>query len=148
MQATGFKVTLTRDINAPRELVFRAWTEPARLAQWFGPAEVEVRELKADVRVGGAFRCHMVSPKGDHVALGKYTEIIPNARVRFTWQWESYAMPDSVVTIDLEDLGRTTRLTLVHEGLPDQEDAEQHTHGWSSTLDKFARLMDEGKNKA
>jgi hypothetical protein len=54
-------------------------------------------------------------------------------------------MPDSIVTIDLEDLGSSTRLTLRHEGLPDQEDAEQHTEGWTSIVEKCASLLENHK---
>jgi uncharacterized protein YndB with AHSA1/START domain len=85
---------------------------------------------------------------GDHIAIGKYEEIVPNKRLRFTWEWEHYAMADSVVTVEFEDLGKTTRLTLTHEGLPDREDTPDHKRGWTSALDKFARLMAENKIKA
>jgi uncharacterized protein YndB with AHSA1/START domain len=146
--AKGFKLTVTRVISAPCAMVFRAWTEPEQLAQWFGPAEVELRHLKAEIKIGGAFRIHFVSKKGDHIATGDYQEIVPNQRLKFSWSWEHYAMPDSVVTVDFEDLGQTTRLTLVHEGLPDQEDADDHKKGWASMIEKFARLMEQGKIKA
>ena len=89
----------------------------------------------------------MVSENGDHIAIGKYQEIVPNQRLQFTWEWEHYAMPDSVVTVDFEDLGKTTRLTLTHEGLPDQEDADDHNEGWTSMVEKFARLMEQNKIK-
>ena len=145
--STGLKLTVTRMINAPCAMVWRAWTEPKQLAQWFSPREVELRNLTADVKTGGAFRIHMSSPKGEYIAIGKYTEIVPNKRLRFTWSWEHYAMPDSVVTVDFEDLGATTRLTLAHTGLPDQEDVEQHTHGWTSLVEKFAELMEQNKIK-
>jgi uncharacterized protein YndB with AHSA1/START domain len=145
MVAKGFKLTVTRIINAPCAMVFRAWTEPEQLAQWFGPAEVELRDLKVEIKMGGAFRVHFVSKTGDHIATGNYREIIPNQRLKFSWSWEHYAMPDSVVTVDFEDLGQTTRLTLVHEGLPDQEDADDHTKGWTSMIEKFTRLMGQGK---
>ncbi len=146
--AKGFKLTVTRIINAPCAMVFRAWTEPEQLAQWFGPAEVELRDLKVEVKIGGAFRVHFVSKTGDHIATGNYREIVPNQRLKFSWSWEHYAMPDSVVTVNFEDLGQTTRLTLVHEGLPDQEDADDHTKGWTSMIEKFTRLMEHRKIKA
>ncbi|HTR40210.1 MAG TPA: SRPBCC domain-containing protein [Pseudomonadales bacterium] len=146
-ETTGFKLTVTRVINAPCAKVWRAWTEPKQLAQWFCPKEVECRGVTADVKVGGPFRVHIVSDKGDHIAIGKYREIIPNQRVQFTWEWETYAMPNSVVTVSFEDLGATTRLTLVHEGLPDEEDQQQHTHGWNSLVEKFAELIEQNKIK-
>jgi uncharacterized protein YndB with AHSA1/START domain len=146
--AKGFKLTVTRIINAPCAMVFRAWTEPEQLVQWFGPAEVELRDLKVEVKMGGAFRVHFVSKTGDHIAIGNYREIVPSQRLKFSWSWEHYAMPDSVVTVNFEDLGQMTRLTLVHEGLPDQEDADDHTKGWTSMIEKFTRLMEHGKIKA
>jgi uncharacterized protein YndB with AHSA1/START domain len=141
----GFKLTVTRVIQAPVDMVFRAWTEPEQLRHWFSPVDVECRSLSADIKTGGSFRIHMVSKKGDHIATGKYLEIIPNQRLQFSWTWESYAMPDSVVTIDLEDLGASTRLTLRHEGLPDREDAEQHTEGWTSIVEKCVSLLETHK---
>lgn len=146
--ADDFRLTISRIINAPCALVFRAWTEPDQLVQWWGPAEMECRSLQADVKTGGAYRIHIVSPKGERIAFGKYTEIVPNRRVQFTWQWESYAMPDSVVTVDFEDLGKTTRLTLTHAGLPDAQDVTEHNYGWSSLVEKFSGLMEQGKIKA
>src|ERR1700761_5779403 len=99
-EPAGFKLKVSRVIKAPCEMIFRAWTEPKQLSQWFCPQEVNLRGVTADVKVGGAFRIHMVSPKGDHIAIGTYQEIVPNKRVRFTWSWETYAMPNSVVTVD------------------------------------------------
>ena len=144
---TGLKLTVTRVIAAPCAMVFRAWTDPKQLSQWFGPQDVQLVNLTAEVKVGGTFRIQMTSAKGDHIAIGKYTEIVPNRRLRFTWSWEHYAMPDSMVTVDFEDLVKTTRLTLLHEGLPDQEDVDQHTHGWTSLVEKFAGLMEQNKIK-
>jgi uncharacterized protein YndB with AHSA1/START domain len=89
----------------------------------------------------------MISARGDHIAIGKYREIVPNQRLQFTMEWENYAMPDSVVTVSFEDLGAATRLTLVHTGLPDEEDLQQHTHGWNSQVEKFAELIEQNKIK-
>jgi uncharacterized protein YndB with AHSA1/START domain len=142
------KLIITRIIKAPCPLVYKAWTDPKQIVQWFSPEDVECRSVSAKVKLGGAYRIHMVSKKGDHIAVGKYKQVVPNKRLRFTWQWEKYPMPDSVVTVDFEDLGKTTRLTFMHEGLPDMEDVRDHKKGWSSAIKKFARLMEQGKIKA
>ena len=139
----GFKLSVSRVIKAPVNLVFRAWTEPDQLRQWFSPSEEECRDLTADIKTGGAFRIHTACKTGDTIAIGKYLEVIPNKRLRFSWSWENYAMPDSVVTVDFEDLGTSTRLTLRHEGLPDQEDADQHTEGWTFLLEKCGQRMEQ-----
>ena len=146
-EPSGLRLVITRVISAPCAMVFKAWTDPKQMVQWWSPKEIECRSVTADLKVGGAYRIHMVSEKGDHIAIGKYREIIPNQRVKFTWQWESYAMPDSVVTVDFEDLGKTTRLTLTHAGLPDAEDVADHNRGWTSALEKFAELIEQNKIK-
>jgi uncharacterized protein YndB with AHSA1/START domain len=139
------KIIITRVIKAPCQLVFKAWTDPRQMAQWWSPQDVECRSVSADLKIGGAYRIHMVSKKGDHIAIGKYKQIVPNKRLQFTWEWEAYAMPESTVTVEFEDLGKTTRLTFTHEGFPDKEDAVDHKKGWTSAIKKFARLIEQNK---
>jgi uncharacterized protein YndB with AHSA1/START domain len=145
--SSELRVVLTRVFNAPCPLVYQAWTEPTQMLKWWGPKDIECRDIQAEVKVGGAYRIHLTSEKGDHIAIGKYLQVVPNKRLQFTWQWEHYAMPDSTVTVDFEDLGKTTRLTLTHAGLPDQEDVTDHTRGWTSLLEKFASMTESGQIK-
>lgn len=146
-KASDLRLVITRIFHAPCAMVFKAWTDPKQMVQWWSPKDIECRSVTADLRVGGAYRIHMVSEKGDHIAIGTYQEIVPNRRLRFSWQWETYAMPDSVVTVEFEDLGKTTRMTFIHEGLPDEEDVADHTHGWTTAIDKFAGLIEQIKIK-
>ena len=139
------KIVITREVAAPCALVFSAWTDARHLSSWFSPPNVACRSFDADIRVGGAYRLHMVSKNGDHIALGEYKEIIPNQRLRFTWEREDTPALSTLVTVEFEDLGRTTRLTLTHEGFTDPEDAADHNEGWTSLLEKFARLMAQNK---
>jgi uncharacterized protein YndB with AHSA1/START domain len=136
------RIVLQRVFKAPCALVYRAWTEPQHMFQWWHCQDSQCRGIEADVRVGGAYRIHMVSDKGDHIAIGKYLEVVPNQRLRFSWQWENYPMPDSIVTIELEDLGTTTRLTLTHEGIPDRPETPDHKSGWTAALDRFGRKIE------
>jgi uncharacterized protein YndB with AHSA1/START domain len=145
--ASELRVVITRVLKAPCALVFKAWTDPQQMVQWWSPADIECRSVTADLKVGGAYRIHMVSEKGDHIAIGTYKKIVPNKFLQFTWQWEHYAMPDSVVTVEFEDLGTTTRLTLTHAGVPDHEDAADHQRGWTSAIEKFAGLIEQNKIK-
>ncbi|HEY4417664.1 MAG TPA: SRPBCC domain-containing protein [Verrucomicrobiae bacterium] len=144
------KLVVSRVIQAPCALVFRAWTEPRLMVQWFSPMDVKCHSVDADVRIGGAYRLHMISQSGDHVAIGTYQEIVANRRLRFTWEREDGGpdFPSTVVTVDFEDLGKTTRLTLTHEGFPTAEDTRDHQEGWTSALEKFGQLMEQNKIKA
>jgi uncharacterized protein YndB with AHSA1/START domain len=145
---SGLKLVIERVINAPCTMVFKAWTDPKQMVQWWSPVDIECRSVTADLKIGGSYRIHMVSKEGDHIAIGTYQEIVPNKRLRFTWQWEHYAMPDSVVTVEFEDLGKATHLTLTQVGLPDREDADSHHHGWTTAIEKFARMIELGQIKA
>jgi uncharacterized protein YndB with AHSA1/START domain len=146
-ERTRFNLVVSRVINAPCELVFRAWTDPEHMGQWFSPDGVECRSFTGEIEVGGLYRLHMVSKDGDHIAIGKYKEILPNRRLQFTWERAAEGVPLTLVTVDFEDLGKTTRLTLTHEGFPDHDDAKDHNNGWTSLLEKFGRLMEQGQIK-
>src|SRR4051812_13099739 len=80
------ELTITRLLDAPRALVFAAWTEPARLAEWFGPRGFSIPSFEMDLRAGGAYRFCMRSPAGvDHWVRGVYREVVPPERLSFTW---------------------------------------------------------------
>jgi uncharacterized protein YndB with AHSA1/START domain len=143
----GFKLVVSRVIQAPCALVFRAWTDPGHITKWFSPEWVECRSFDLDVRIGGAYRLHMVSQNGDHIAVGEYKEIIPNQRLQFTWERAAEGVPLTLVTVDFEDLGKTTRLTLTHEGFPDQADCDDHNEGWTSLIEKFDRMITQEEIK-
>ena len=143
----SFKLVVNRVIQAPCALVFRAWTDPKHIANWFSPEWVECRSFDLDVRIGGAYRLHMVSSNGDHIAVGEYKEIIPNQRLQFTWERAAEGLPLTLVTVEFEDLGNTTRLTLTHEGFNNQADCDDHNEGWTSLFEKFGRMIEQNAIK-
>jgi uncharacterized protein YndB with AHSA1/START domain len=142
-----FSLTVSRVIKAPCALVFQAWTDPGQMAKWWSPEDIECQSFSADIKPGGALRVHMVSKKGEHIAIGTYKKVVTNKTLQFTFQWENYAMPHSIVTVQFEDLGESTRLTLIHQGLPDLADARDHKKGWTSMVKKFAEFIEQDKIK-
>ncbi|MDP2653360.1 MAG: SRPBCC domain-containing protein [Candidatus Omnitrophota bacterium] len=135
---------IEKTIKAPVERVFRAWTEAGQMVQWWSPEGIECRDAQADPKVGGAYRIHMVSKDGKHTAYGKYTQIIPNKRLQFTWQWEEKDMPQTIVTVEFEGVGEITRLTLLHKGFVSKEEVESHSWGWTTCLEKrFAPYVEK-----
>lgn len=133
-------LVLERVFAAPAHVLWRAWTDPAIMSQWFGPESTQCLGVTADVRPGGRFRIQMRTERGDFTAFGTYEEVVPVRRLRFSWQWEHYAMPDSMLTVQFEDLGGQTRITLTHAGFPDAEDRQEHEHGWTSLLAKLDQV--------
>jgi uncharacterized protein YndB with AHSA1/START domain len=135
---------IKRTFRAPREIVFRAWTDRAELARWFAPsAEYSTVVPELDFRVGGRYRIEMHHKDGNiHRVSGTYQKIVPPERVVFTWGWDRDSSPeDSVVTIEFQDLGDSTEVTLTHERLPNLEERDKHAHGWNGCMDQLARIL-------
>ena len=136
---------IKRFINAPRDRVYAAWTDPVQLRQWFGPEKVQTRNLIADARVGGKFRWDLTNSEGEKMTcLGEYRELQPGKKIVFTWQWdddEDWANHTSVVTVELSDRDSGTELRLLHEQLPNEQSRDGHTGGWNSALDKLEKFF-------
>jgi len=136
---------IKRFINAPRDRVYAAWTDPAQMKQWFGPENVQTRDLIADARVGGKFRWDLTNPEGDEMTiLGEYRELQPGKKIVFTWQWEDdedWENHISIVTVELDDADGGTSLRLTHEQLPNEESRDGHARGWTSVLDKLEKFF-------
>lgn len=135
-------LTLRRRLNASTAKVYAAWTEPSQLMQWMHPFDTVCIHAQADVRVGGRFRVIMRSPDGeDHDVSGEYLEVVPGARLVFTWAWRSTPERESLVTVMLRADGNATELTLKHERLFDDATRDSHHGGWSGALDHLVELF-------
>jgi uncharacterized protein YndB with AHSA1/START domain len=141
------QLVVTRVIDAPRALVFRAWTEPAQVARWWGPQGFVTTHCDMDIRPGGAFRCCMRSPAGtDHWKRGVYREIVAPERIVFTFAWEDAdGNPghELLTTVTFTDLGRQTRLTLRQGVFETVERRDDHRGGWTSCLERFAEYLND-----
>jgi len=138
---------IKRIINAPREHVYRAWTDPVQLKEWWGPEGVRTRNFTADARVGGKYRWDLFNQDGEEMSVfGEYRELIPGNKIVFTWKWdddEDWKTHDSVVTIELADCDGGTELTLTHEKLPSEASRDRHNEGWSSVLDRLGEYFNK-----
>ena len=136
---------IKRLINAPRERVYLAWTDPAQLKEWFGPEGVRTRSITADVRVGGKYRWDLFNQDGEEMsAFGEYRELVPGRKVVFTWKWdddENWETHNSLVTVEFFDRGGGTELRLKHEQLPSEESRDRHNEGWNSLLDRLEQFV-------
>ena len=137
-------LTLKRRLHAPAEKVYAAWTEPAQLAHWFGPAQTISGSVRAemDVRVGGRFRVGFKTEDGEyHEVGGVYREVVPNEKLVFTWAWHTTPERESLVSVLIRSEGEGAMLTLVHEQFFDESARDGHQRGWSGTLDKLERYL-------
>lgn len=104
---TDEQILITREFDAPSELVFKAWTTPELVARWWHANRGEVTVVEIDLRVGGAWRYVMVAADGSEVAFhGEYREIVPNERLVTTEIYEG--LPDDVSEEDGATLNTAT----------------------------------------
>src|SRR2546430_6205325 len=143
----------TRIFDAPRERVYKAWTDPKQLAQWFPPEGFTAPVCQLDVRVGGAIRIDMKGPEGEpfNGALfpgkGVYREVVPNERLAFTFTPEigGRAMPTVLMTVQFEDQAGKTKLT-IQQTLDSVADYEEMVktgmeQGIAESLGKLAGVL-------
>jgi len=138
-------LVIIRVFDAPRQLVFKAWTEPAHLVRWWGPQGYTTPSCKMNVHPGGAFRFHMRSPEGTgHWLRGVYREIVEPERLVFSWAWEdAEGTPghETLVTVSFAEQGAKTKLTL-HQAIFESVTArDAHQTGWTSCLDRLAEYL-------
>lgn len=145
MNAVKTSLEIKRLINAPRERVYRAWTDPAQLKEWWGPEGVRTRKIAADVRVGGEYRWELINQDGEEMTVhGEYRELVPNSKIVFTWQWdddEAWKDRTSVVTVEFSDRDGGTEVRLTHVQLPSEPSRDRHTEGWASVLDRLEKFF-------
>ena len=154
----GQAIEIKRAFEAPRRLVYAAWTEPERVMHWWGPNGFTTPVAKMDVRPGGAWHNCMRSPEGrDYWSRGVYREVVPPERIVSTDSFSDeagnivkptqYGMsPDWPEQAELtvtfaESAGRTT-LSLRHDvGAAPAAEREQCEAGWSESLDRLAAYL-------
>jgi uncharacterized protein YndB with AHSA1/START domain len=145
------ELVLTRLIDAPREKLFRCWTEPSLLKQWFAPAPVTTPVAEVDLRVGGASLIVMRTPDGQEIPCpGTYLEIVPDEKLVLTdaytgnWMPKPDGKPFMTAIITLEDEGGKTRYTARVRHW-NKEDYDTHVkmgfhQGWGQCADQLEAL--------
>ena len=141
--AAETSLEIKRTFPVPREEVFKAWTEPQALKQWFFPSDgVHTSDVELDLRVGGNYRIVMKSQTGEqYVAVGTYREVQFPEKLVFTWSFEGTGMGETVVTLDFHDRGGSTELILKHRFFASQDERDRHNMGWSSCLDHLGKHL-------
>jgi len=137
------QLCIERTLPAPRSLVYRAFTEPERMLQWFGPHGFVATLAQLDVRAGGAWRGGMRGPDGkERIASGVYREVVPEQLLVFTYAWETDGRRghETLCRVELSDLadGRQTRLIFRQGPFETSEAAVGHQGGWREAFEKLA----------
>ena len=152
------RMVITRVFDAPRALVWKAWTDPQYVMQWWGPKGFTAPVCKIDFRVGGKFLCCMRSPDGQEGWNGgEYYEIVPHEKIVYSMYFadsngnkvdpaelgiEHEAIEDARDVVIFEDYGNgQTKLTLIgNESMEDAKSSGQ-AEGWNEMLEKIAAVV-------
>jgi uncharacterized protein YndB with AHSA1/START domain len=143
---------LVREVDVPPALVWRAWTEPALLVQWFTPKPYETPHAEVDLRPGGIFRTVMRSPEGEEFdGAGCYLEVLPHERLVWTsalgpgFRPQAGPMPfTAIIELQSTPSGGTRYRAIAMHVSP--EDVQQHADmgfadGWGAALDQLVELV-------
>jgi uncharacterized protein YndB with AHSA1/START domain len=136
---------LRRTLAAPRTKVFRAWTDPQALTQWFGKPGYTTLSAEVDLRKGGKYRLTMrKDPDGDPFsAFGTFQDVRSPEKLVYTWNWDHRDIGDTLVTLELHDLGGRTEIVLTHERFPNTEERDGHNQGWSGCFDRLEQFVQQ-----
>jgi uncharacterized protein YndB with AHSA1/START domain len=156
-KASDHKLVISRELDAPRELVWKAWTEPEQIKEWLGMGEgLTIESVKMDVRVGGKFRLQQKMADGEFfTAAGTYLEVKAPERLVYTWDWEKdgggtefgeLEGDETQVTLEFGASGKRTRLVLTHEKFASVQKRDRHEVGWQSWIGRLAKFV-EAKQK-
>lgn len=151
------ELVITRFFDAPRGLVWKAWTKPEHLMQQWGPKDFTAPVIKIDFRVGGKYLWCIRSPEGeDYWSTGVYREIVEQEKIVTTDSFSDaqgnvvpashYGMSgdwplELLVTVIFEENDGKTKITLRHEGIPAGESGDSAKAGWNESLDKLSEYL-------
>jgi len=141
-------LVIERVFDAPRELVFKAWTDRDHLAPWFGPRGFTMTMCQMDLRPGGIYRFGMRSPEGtDHWIKGVYREIAVPEKLVFTYAWTDSegnpTRPETLMILTFEDQKGKTRFTLHQSVFESVTACDMHRQGWTTALDCLAEYLEK-----
>lgn len=137
-------VRLQRMLPVPRAAVYRAMTDPAQLARWWGPRGFTAPDVRFHPRVGGSFRIAMQPPDGERFHLsGAFREVAPPARLAYTFRWDPPDPDDrlTVVTLSLEDRNERTAVVLTQGAFATEARRALHEAGWTDAFDRLERVL-------
>ncbi len=136
-------LVIDREYPVPIERVFRAWSDPVQLQQWFrGSSEAVVESAEVDLRVGGGYRIVIRIEDDEFVVFGHYSAVETPTLLEFTWKWEVSSLEpgETLVRVELTPLDGGTRLRLTHSNFSTERSSQTHDAGWIrvlATLDSY-----------
>ena len=138
-------IRLHRVLSATPERVYRAFIDASAMAKWLPPDGFTAKVHQMDAKVGGTYKMSFTNFSTGTTSSfgGKYLELVPNERLRYTDSFDDPNLPGEMrTTVVLKKVSVGTELSVVQEGVPDAIPAEACYLGWQSSLNQLARLVE------
>jgi uncharacterized protein YndB with AHSA1/START domain len=160
-KTTTHELNITRVFDAPRELVWKVWTDPEHIKNWASPRQFYSTNIENDLRAGGNWRRRVRSDgfdagdgvlrKADCWLGGVNREVVEPERLVYTFKWEQnpglIENCETVITVTFEDHGGKTLMNFRQTFFVTSEDRDSHMKGWNSTFDKLEAYLGDVKEK-
>jgi uncharacterized protein YndB with AHSA1/START domain len=146
-KSSARELIITRVFDAPRALVFEAWTKPEHMVNWFCPNGFTLPVCEMDFRTGGSYRLCMRASDGDeHYAQGVYREVVPVERIVWTSAFEDMPGSEILTNVTFADHEGKTKIT-VHQTFSFESDRTRGAReGWTQTLEHLATYVAKNLN--
>jgi uncharacterized protein YndB with AHSA1/START domain len=135
------ELVIRRTFNAPRALVWKAWTDPEHAKAW-GPKGFTTPVREMEFKPGGAWRAVMISPDGKEFRQhGVVREVVPEQRLSFTFMWDENPAEQTVVTVTFADKGDKTEMVFRQTGFASDGSRDGHRGGWNEAFDRLREVV-------
>ena len=144
-------VTASKDFAVTADILYRAWTEPDQLKQWWKPMGNQLTEVNNELKEGGVIE-YKFKPEGseDLVIRGQYLEVVPDEKLVYTWKWQ---VPDEAVndseyklTVNFRSSDQGSSIQVTQEDNSSPESIKPHQHGWDEALNHLSEFLESNKN--
>lgn len=151
-EANELKLVIARIFDAPRDIVWRAWTDTECFKLWFNLNDgVKMLSVKMDVRVGGRYRIQTKHPDDEYfTSVGMYREVNPPEQLLFTWAWEKDGSepdfgevepPETLVTLEFRAREKQTEMVFTQMNFASAQSRDNHNRGWSAYFEHLAKFV-------
>jgi uncharacterized protein YndB with AHSA1/START domain len=135
------ELVIKRTLDAPRALVWRAWTDPEHAKAW-GPKGFTTPVREMEFKPGGVWRAVMISPDGkEYRQHGVVREVVPEKKLAFTFMWDDHPEEQTLVTVTFADRGDKTEMTFRQSGFKSDGSRDGHRGGWNEAFDALAQVL-------
>lgn len=138
-------LTITRHFDAPQELVWKVWTDPAHAIHWWGPKHHPATQIELDVRVGGRWRNCLQSVETGEALWhgGVFREVVEPELLVYTFAWEEPGERgmETLVTVNFSEQAGKTKMVMVQVPFQSTSERDGHDEGWNSTFDRLSEYL-------